>query len=302
MQAKPFTAEERKSFLGGSDIGVIMGANPYKSPYELWLEKTGEIEPMESNRFTRFGEAMEDHIKREAEERTGLKWRKVRKRFRHPMLAFLVGHVDGLNKESVLEVKCTKSMNRKDFGSDGAEFSHWEFGNVQMCPPSHFWQMQTYMLLTGKDRCYYAVGLRDDAEVRVMLCLAQQTRQRELMEAASAFWELVQKREEPPFLCAADLDYKYPKDNQLKREATAEELQIIDRYKQLGGMYQESRDLVLELKSKMGETAVLLCQDKPLVTWKTQERNTLDTKALKAAHPEICDEFMRKSETRVFKI
>ena len=67
-------------------------------------------------------------------------------------------------------------------------------------------------------------------------------------------------------------------------------------------MYQESRDLVLELKSKMGETAVLLYEDKPLVTWKTQERNTLDTKALKAAHPEICDGFMRKSSTRVFKI
>jgi len=101
MQPKPFTSEERKSFLGGSDIGVIMGANPYKSPYELWLEKIGELEPMQGNQFTKFGEAMEDYIKKEAEERTGLKWRKVRKRFRHPMLAYLVGHVDGLNKDSV---------------------------------------------------------------------------------------------------------------------------------------------------------------------------------------------------------
>ena len=77
---------------------------------------------------------MEDHIKKEAEDRTGLKWRKVRKRFKHPEVPYLVGHVDGLNKDSVLEVKCTKSMNRKDYGPDGAEFSHWEFGNVQMCP------------------------------------------------------------------------------------------------------------------------------------------------------------------------
>jgi len=302
MQPKPFTSEERKSFLGGSDIGIIMGANPYKSPYELWLEKIGELEPLQGNQFTKFGEAMEDYIKKEAEKRTGLKWRKVRKRFKHPEFPYLVGHVDGLNKDSVLEVKCTKSMNRKDYGPDGAEFSHWEFGNVQMCPAAHFWQMQTYMLLTGKPLCYYAVGLRDDAEVRVMICLAQQTRQRELMEKASAFWEKVEKQIEPPLICSNDLDYKYPKDNQLKREVTSEELQIINRYKQLGGMYQESRDLVLELKSKMGETAVLLYEDKPLVTWKTQERNTLDTKALKAAHPEICEGFMRKSSTRVFKI
>lgn len=34
----------RTSGIGGSDAGTIMGANPWKSPYQLWLEKTGQVE------------------------------------------------------------------------------------------------------------------------------------------------------------------------------------------------------------------------------------------------------------------
>ena len=33
--------------IGGSDASVIMGLNPYKSPYQLWMEKTGQVEPPE---------------------------------------------------------------------------------------------------------------------------------------------------------------------------------------------------------------------------------------------------------------
>lgn len=31
--------ETRNAGIGGSDASVIMGLNPYKSPYQLWLEK-----------------------------------------------------------------------------------------------------------------------------------------------------------------------------------------------------------------------------------------------------------------------
>ena len=31
--------------IGGSDAAVIMGLNPYKSSYKLWMEKTGQAEP-----------------------------------------------------------------------------------------------------------------------------------------------------------------------------------------------------------------------------------------------------------------
>ena len=38
-------AKDRRKFIGGSDTGTIMNVNPWKSQYELWLEKTGQLEP-----------------------------------------------------------------------------------------------------------------------------------------------------------------------------------------------------------------------------------------------------------------
>ena len=35
----------RNKGIGGSDAGVIMGDNQWKSKYQLWLEKTGQARP-----------------------------------------------------------------------------------------------------------------------------------------------------------------------------------------------------------------------------------------------------------------
>ena len=37
--------EMRNKGIGGSEAAVIVGMNRWKSPFQLWLEKTGEVEP-----------------------------------------------------------------------------------------------------------------------------------------------------------------------------------------------------------------------------------------------------------------
>lgn len=44
MQDRDAWLKIRTSGIGGSDAGTIMGSNPWKSPYQLWLEKTGQVE------------------------------------------------------------------------------------------------------------------------------------------------------------------------------------------------------------------------------------------------------------------
>ena len=44
---------DRNKGLGGSDIGVILGLNPKKTPYQLWAEKTGRVDGSVDNNFTR---------------------------------------------------------------------------------------------------------------------------------------------------------------------------------------------------------------------------------------------------------
>ena len=43
--------ENRHEYIGASDIGVIMGAGLWKTPFELWCEKTQKIDP--SKKFTK---------------------------------------------------------------------------------------------------------------------------------------------------------------------------------------------------------------------------------------------------------
>lgn len=33
---------DRTKYLGGSDIGAILGLSPYKTPLDVWLEKTAK--------------------------------------------------------------------------------------------------------------------------------------------------------------------------------------------------------------------------------------------------------------------
>ena len=69
----------RTKGIGGSDVSIIAGINPYKSVYQLWLEKTGKLMPEQTDsEFAHFGTLLEPVVRKEFMERTGLK---VRKRF-----------------------------------------------------------------------------------------------------------------------------------------------------------------------------------------------------------------------------
>lgn len=53
-------ARFRQSGIGGSDIGIILGLNEWKSAYQLWAERAGliDVEPV-NNWSVRFGKAFE---------------------------------------------------------------------------------------------------------------------------------------------------------------------------------------------------------------------------------------------------
>lgn len=54
---------ERANGVGGSEVGTIMGLNPYESAYALWAKKTGRIpSEIKENWAIRFGKAFEEPI------------------------------------------------------------------------------------------------------------------------------------------------------------------------------------------------------------------------------------------------
>jgi len=54
---------ERSKGIGGSEVGTVLGLNPYESAYALWAKKTGKIpSEIKENWAIRFGKAFEEPI------------------------------------------------------------------------------------------------------------------------------------------------------------------------------------------------------------------------------------------------
>lgn len=46
----------RTQGIGGSDVSILAGINPFKSVHQLWLEKTGQVKLEEGDtEYTHFG-------------------------------------------------------------------------------------------------------------------------------------------------------------------------------------------------------------------------------------------------------
>ena len=65
----------RKYFIGGSDAAAACGINPWISPLQLYLEKTGQIEPYGGNDATYWGNVLEPFVASRLAEVTG--WKKA---------------------------------------------------------------------------------------------------------------------------------------------------------------------------------------------------------------------------------
>ena len=64
---------ERRTYLGGTDVAAIVGRNKYKTPYEVWAEKTGkDMGADESGRHAQLGLILEPAIDKWVEEEFGV--------------------------------------------------------------------------------------------------------------------------------------------------------------------------------------------------------------------------------------
>lgn len=99
---------DRNLWIGGSDIPVIMGISPFKTRYELLLEKAGLREDdFEGNRYTVYGQQLEPQIREyiNGQMPTGGKFEpnKVTN-------GDIRCHTDGFNGHCVLEIKTTSHI------------------------------------------------------------------------------------------------------------------------------------------------------------------------------------------------
>jgi putative phage-type endonuclease len=183
-------SEERNQFLGGSDTGTILGINPFKSPYTLWLEKTGRVEPtdLSDKLAVKVGHMVEDTVAKLYEQETGHRVRESLVSYMCKEYPFLKGHVDRLvidDSTRGLECKTTSSNNHYDY----------ENGDV---PPYYYSQCQFYMMMTGK-KYWDLATLKDNTHFYVNTIERDDDYIDALLESMKNFWNCVTTNS-PPML------------------------------------------------------------------------------------------------------
>lgn len=194
--------ETRNAGIGGSDASVIMGLNPYKSPYQLWLEKTGQAEAPDLSHVQAvyWGSKNEANVADWFQETTGKKARKLGT-LRSRAYPFMLANVDRavMGEEAGLEIKTAGVSQAKKWKGDEI-------------PDAYYCQCLHYLAVTGADRWYIAVLIGgNDAIYKVVERNDDDIKA--IIEAEADFWHLVETNTPPPVdgsaSCAAALSAQY---------------------------------------------------------------------------------------------
>lgn len=90
---------DRSTYLGATDIAALAGVDPYRGPFEVYLEKIGELDTQKAataEQLARWerGHRLEDVALDWFAELEGVKIERIHRDVPHPRLAFVVVHPD----------------------------------------------------------------------------------------------------------------------------------------------------------------------------------------------------------------
>ncbi|EAE3879715.1 YqaJ viral recombinase family protein [Listeria monocytogenes] len=289
----------RRQGIGGSDAGIIMGLNKYKTAFELWLDKTGQILPDESAGEAAYWEnQMEEVVAKEFEKRTGKKVRRSNMMYQHPEHDFMLANVDRfiVGEDALLECKTASAYLAKE----------WESDEV---PATYLVQIQHYLAVTGKSKAYVAVLIGGNKFIWKEI-----ERDEELINQIIAFeldfWETNIKGHVAPALDGSSAAEKYLKD----RFAKSEDKQIIlpktfNEYlteranleRDIKLLETRKKEIDNNIKGHM-ESAEKALSDNYEVSWKSMTSKRVDTKKLKEKFSDIYLTVLMESHSRKFTV
>lgn len=282
--------EARRSGIGGSDAGAVLGLSPYRTPVDVYLEKIGQAQPdMADNDATYWGNVLEETIAAEYSRRTGNKVMRRPQQFTSSDHDFMLANIDRwvVGKKRVLECKTAGQYMSDQWGPSGTD----------QVPDSYLAQVTHYMvvmgvevadlavLIGGRDFRMYTIGLdRELADI--------------VIEREHDFWFNHVKQGIPPEPTTLhDLTELYPADDGQQIVASADIETKVATLKTLKAQGKEIEKLIddysLEVKKAIGGGSVLLNgEGNVIATWKKAKDSTrFDKKACAKDHPEIIEQY-----------
>jgi len=199
--------ELRKKGIGATDCAVVMGLSKYKTPYELWLEKTNrrEEEAILTDDRLHLRHAHEETISREYMRRKNVKLRRVNQTIFHKQLPFMLCNLDRviIGQKKIIECKSSSGFMREHWGETGSD----------QAPIEYLLQVQHQMACAEYENADIA-ALIDIDDYRIYSIQRNEKIIQKIKDACEKFWnENVLADIPPPPTTRGDLKLMYPINN-----------------------------------------------------------------------------------------
>ncbi len=296
---------KRRGGIGGSDASSVLGLSPYKSSISVYMDKVdyingvspslGEFSDDVSYRME-LGNKLEEFVAREFSLKTGKKVRHINGILKNDNYPFALANIDRavVGERAFLECKVTNSYAKKAWQKE---------------VPIHYQiQMVHYMAITGASHCYVA-ALIGNEELVIHRIDRDEDVISQVMELEKMFWNKCVLGGELPMPDGSD-DYskvlqKFYKRSKNEEVVLFEEASLMSRYDEIVELLKEvdkeKKTIEQYIQSQMKEYEIAFIGDRK-ITWKAQNRSSLDTKKLKKEHPELAEKYMKTTTSRVFRI
>lgn len=270
---------ERKSYIGGSDLGAIAGLNPYRTALDVYLDKTSDDIREETNAAMRWGNLLEDVVAKEYAQVTGYDVEVEPNTIYHPKYKFLGANIDRWvnNGTHILECKTAGFNKGKEWGDSGTD----------QIPESYLVQVAYYAAICDVPKVDIAV-LIGGQDFRIYTYNRNKELEEKLIKIACNFWHNhIEKRIPPKCVSTRDTFNLFPQSNY--QEIVAED-NIMEKWEELKEAREEEskiadtiEKLKVEIQEFMQDYDVLIdIQGNVIATWKnTAPRSLVNVNKLK---------------------
>lgn len=293
---------ERRRGIGATDIAAITGISPWATSYDVWRDKRGELPDVDSPAMMA-GRLFEDGVARWFELETG---QIVVKNSAADFLAIST-------KNPVLRCSPDRLYRRrqsKELGLLECKTCRKPL-DPEALPPQYIAQVQWQMGVTGihcATLAWCAAGIDFGyAEIRF-----DPEYYAEMESTALEWWaRYMEGGETPPPMTADDCRRQFPAPVESAAVAGESELLACRRLAQVNdeikGLESEKKKLTDEICAAIGGNSALVISDEnggaaTLATFKPQKSSRFDAAAFKSAHPDEYADYVKVSETRVFRL
>lgn len=262
--------KNRKNGVGASEVAAIFGLSPYLSAYELWMIKTGKMDPkwIDEVPCVYWGNMHEATIAKQYEKVTGKKLLNFNKTRYHPKYPFMLCHEDRILKEERKLVECKFAMfERGKWGEEGSQKVplHYIIQVQYQLAVMEYEEVDLASLISGWDFRIY--NFKRDEEII-----------KKLIEETCKFWELVKSDMPPPLQTRKDVSLAYPSNNGNYKSADENAKLSLEKIKSIRDkqkkLEEERKKFERDLTLFIGESEGISEANKILATWKSNSKGT----------------------------